>query len=107
MPHGGNQIMTKKELEKEVKKLDGKLNELIFENSELRMKLGIHIDTERALGRREGAKDKEREIMLNQIRVLRVRLDVLTMTPEQIVTIQKIKNKRFMTDPDILLTEGY
>jgi len=91
--------MTKKELEKEIDELREKLGELRYKvNDYDELKKG-NKRLEKKFSRIEGVEDTRITMMAERIRELVLRNDILTMTPDQIESMRKIKVKGNLHDP--------
>lgn len=98
--------MLKKELIKEIDELEERIGELTEERGELRYKVSDYDKLEekaerltKELSKLEGRLDLRVELLTERIRELTLRNDILTMTPEQIEAMRKVKAGGRMNDP--------
>ena len=82
--------MTKKELHKRVGELRETIGELRYKADQVGGLKETIQDLETKLSRMEGVEDANIGNLNGQVRELQLRLDVLTMTPEQIKVIRSV-----------------
>jgi len=95
--------MTKKELTQELKELREELGEIRYKAEQYDKKVGEVEQLQESLAERHGVENMRIAYLEDQIRNLILRIDILTLTPEQIETMRKIK-VRGRTDEPLDLT---
>ena len=88
--------MTKEEMQNEINRLAEKVGELRIKADACERAEARQGELEIELARIKGEHDIYKKAMSARVKELQIRLDVLTMTPEQIELILKIKNKQWI-----------
>lgn len=91
--------MTKKELKQEVRELREKLGEIRYKAKKYDEVTDKLLSIEKALRKQDIELSRERAYLVERIRELTLRNDILTMTPDQIESMRKIKVKGNLHDP--------